>query len=90
MSRSHIDPPKRCRAMRRGDAAVVGARVLDGFPASAVEFLQCHDELHAGAIDDLVESFVGGGWGWLMGHMDVIDPPVHATHRVQDGRWVCV
>ena len=53
------------RAMRRGDPAVVAARVLDGFPASAVEFLQRHDELRAGAIDDLVEAFVGGGWGWL-------------------------
>ena len=53
------------RAMRRGDPAVVVARVLDGFPSSAVEFLQRHDELRTGAIDDLVEAFVGGGWGWL-------------------------
>jgi pimeloyl-ACP methyl ester carboxylesterase len=53
------------RAMRRGDPTIVAARVLDGYPANAVEFLQHHDELRAGAVDDLVEAFAGGGWGWL-------------------------
>ncbi len=51
--------------MVEGDAANVAARLLAGFPASAVTLMEEHPALRDVMIEDLVEAFAGGGWGWL-------------------------
>jgi pimeloyl-ACP methyl ester carboxylesterase len=51
--------------MAEGDAATVAARLLAGFPSSAVTFLDENPAARDVMIEDLVEAFAGGGWGWL-------------------------
>lgn len=51
--------------MVEGDAANVASRLLAGFPASAVTLMEEHPALRDVMIEDLVEAFAGGGWGWL-------------------------
>jgi pimeloyl-ACP methyl ester carboxylesterase len=52
-------------AMTRRRPAEVAERVLAGFPASAVAVMERDPEVRRVMVDDLVEAFAGGGWGWL-------------------------
>jgi pimeloyl-ACP methyl ester carboxylesterase len=82
------------RRLVEGDAAQVAARLLAGFPASAVAIMAETPALHHVMIEDLVEAFVGGGWGWLDDARSLVSPwgfelgsvhiPVHLWHGEAD------
>jgi pimeloyl-ACP methyl ester carboxylesterase len=52
-------------AMARHDPVEVAERVLAAFPASAVTPMQRDPAIHQVMVEDFVEAFVRGGWGWL-------------------------
>jgi pimeloyl-ACP methyl ester carboxylesterase len=52
-------------AMTRRRPAEVAERVLAGFPPSAVALMERDPEVRRVMVDDFVEAFAAGGWGWL-------------------------
>ena len=81
-------------AMARRDPVEVAERVLAVFPVSAVRAMEQNPASHHVMVEDFVEAFVGGGWGWLDDaralrspwgfELDEVTVPVRLIHGQHD------
>lgn len=81
-------------AMARHDRVEVAQRVLAAFPASAVTAMERDPAIHDVMVEDVVEAFAGGGWGWLDDarafrsawgfELDEVTVPVRLIHGEHD------
>jgi pimeloyl-ACP methyl ester carboxylesterase len=81
-------------AMARQDPVEVAERVLAAFPASAVTVMERDPAIRQVMVEDFVEAFAGGGWGWLDDaralrsawgfELDEVTVPVRLIHGEDD------